>query len=173
MPCWAVLISLLLVSYRICSHVGSLGPACLFPEEPPAISHSPVYSLLGFHRIPGPTLEASADTETKKTCISIYVSQHPDTKILNSSSAFRSHSKVPPGGRKSTAVVFLCPGNGKSLENTEAVNKSIFRFDFPSHLSLKLRVELQRTDEFPLKIEPELKSKRKERRPEQISFGKS
>lgn len=70
-------------------------------------------------------------------------------------------------------MVFLCPGNGKSLDNTEAVNKSIFRFDFPSHLSLKLRVELQRTDEFPLKIEPELKSKRKERRPEQISFGKS
>lgn len=74
--------------------------ACLFPEEPPAISCNPVHSLLGFHRIPSPTLEASTDTETKKTCISIYVSQHPDTKILNSSAAFRSHSKFPPGGRE-------------------------------------------------------------------------
>lgn len=79
--------------------------------------------------------------------------------MLNNSTAFKSYSKFPPGGREPAAMVPLCTGDWKVLGNTEAVNKPIFSFDFPNHLSLKLRIELQPTDESPLKIEPEPKRK--------------
>lgn len=59
-------------------------------------------------------------------------------------------------------MVPLYTGNWKALENTEGVNKPIFRFNFPNHLSLNFRIKLQHTDEFPLKIEPGIKSRRRE-----------